>query len=212
MRRANGSSEAVHRRTWMPKYSARVALIICAFALLFARVTGQTAPVTLSGSEVAINCNSHSTSEVIFQAKASTDYTKNNVLIDTGAVFSDACVQIKTNVPSPEVSVNFTSGTRKVVVFCDKTGDDLYDVDASADGYETRQNNLITDINAAVGVYGDTGDAVNTGKNLTLAVKEGEFTTLNGNADSLTSSLSDCTGAGEYMAWNAAADDWSCQS
>jgi hypothetical protein len=194
----------------MPKYSARVALIICAFALLFARVTGQTAPVTLSGPEVSINCNSDSTSEVIFQAKASTDYTKNNVLIDTGAVFSDACVQIKTNVPSPEVSVNFTSGTRKVVVFCDKTDDDLYDVDASADGYETRQNNLIADINTAVGVYGDTGDTVNTGKNLTLAVKEGEFTTLNGNADSLTSSLSDCTGAGEYMAWNAAADDWSC--
>jgi len=191
----------------MPKYSARVALIICAFALLFARVTGQTAPVTLSGSEVSINCDSDSTSEVIFQAKASTDYTKNNVLIDTGAVFSDACVQIKTNVPSPEVSVNFTSGTRKVVVFCDKTGDDLYDVDASADGYETRQNNLIADINTAVGVYGDT---VNTGKNLTLADKEGEFTTLNGNADSLTSSLSDCTGAGEYMAWDADTDDWSC--
>jgi hypothetical protein len=207
MRRANGSSEAVHRRTWMPKYSARVALIICAFALLFARVTGQTAPVTLSDSEVSINCNSDSTSEVIFQAKASTDYTKNNVLIDTGAVFSDACVQIKTNVPSPEVSVNFTSGTQKVVVFCDKASDDLYDVNATADGYETRQNNLIADINATVGVYGDT---VNTGKNLTLAVKEGEFTTLNGNADSLTSSLSDCTGAGEYMAWNAAADDWSC--
>ena len=193
----------------MPKYSARVALIICAFALLFARVTGQTAPVTLSGSEVAINCNSHSTSEVIFQAKASTDYTKNNVLIDTGAVFSDACVQIKTNVPSPEVSVNFTSGTQKVVVFCDKASDNLYDVNATADGYETRQNELITDINDAVGVYGDTAD---TGKNLTLADKEGEFTTLNGNADSLTSSLSDCTGAGEYMVWNAAADDWSCQS
>ena len=191
----------------MPKYSARVALIICAFALLFARVTGQTAPVTLSGSEVSINCDSDSTSEVIFQAKASTDYTKNNVLIDTGAVFSDACVQIKTNVPSPEVSVNFTSGTQKVVVFCDKASDDLYDVNATADGYETRQNNLIADINAAVGVYGDT---VNTGKNLTLAVKEGEFTTLNGNADSLTSSLSDCTGAGEYMAWDADTDDWSC--
>ena len=191
----------------MPKYSARVALIICAFALLFARVTGQTAPVTLSGSEVSINCNSTSTSEVIFQAKASTDYTKNNVLIDTGAVFSDACVQIKTNVPSPEVSVNFTSGTQKVVVFCDKASDNLYDVNATADGYETRQNKLITDINAAVGVYGDT---VNTGKNLTLAVKEGNFTTLNSNADSLTSSLSDCIGAGEYMAWNATADDWSC--
>ena len=193
----------------MPKYSARVALIICAFALLFARVTGQTAPVTLSGPEVSINCNSDSTSEVIFQAKASTDYTKNNVLIDTGAVFSDACVQIKTNVPSPEVSVNFTSGTQKVVVFCDKASDDLYDVNATADGYETRQNELINDINDAVGVYGDTAD---TGKNLTLADKEDEFTTLNGNADSLTSSLSDCTGAGEYMAWNAAADDWSCQS
>ena len=191
----------------MPKYSARVALIICAFALLFARVTGQTAPVTLSGSEVAINCNSHSTSEVIFQAKASTDYTKNNVLIDTGAVFSDACVQIKTNVPSPEVSVNFTSGTQKVVVFCDKASDDLYDVNATADGYETRQNELINDINDAVGVYGDTAD---TGKNLTLADNEGEFTTLNGNADSLTSSLSDCTGAGEYMAWDADTDDWSC--
>jgi len=207
MRRANGSSEAVHRRTWMPKYSARVALIICAFALLFARVTGQTAPVTLSGSEVSINCNSTSTSEVIFQAKASTDYTKNNVLIDTGAVFSDACVQIKTNVPSPEVSVNFTSGTQKVVVFCDKASDDLYDVNATADGYETRQNELINDINDAVGVYGDTAD---TGKNLTLADKEDEFTTLNGNADSLTSSLSDCTGAGEYMAWDADTDDWSC--
>ena len=191
----------------MPKYSARVALIICAFALLFARVTGQTAPVTLSGPEVSINCNSDSTSEVIFQAKASTDYTKNNVLIDTGAVFSDACVQIKTNVPSPEVSVNFTSGTQKVVVFCDKASDDLYDVNATADGYETRQNELITDINDAVGVYGDTAD---TGKNLTLADKEGEFTTLNGNADSLTSSLSDCTGAGEYMAWDADTDDWSC--
>jgi len=207
MRRANGSSEAVHRRTWMPKYSARVALIICAFALLFARVTGQTAPVTLSGSEVSINCDSDSTSEVIFQAKASTDYTKNNVLIDTGAVFSDACVQIKTNVPSPEVSVNFTSGTQKVVVFCDKASDNLYDVNATADGYETRQNNLINDINDAVGVYGDTAD---TGKNLTLADKEGEFTTLNGNADSLTSSLSDCTGAGEYMAWDADTDDWYC--
>ena len=191
----------------MPKYSARVALIICAFALLFARVTGQTAPVTLSDSEVSINCDSDSTSEVIFQAKASTDYTKNNVLIDTGAVFSDACVQIKTNVPSPEVSVNFTSGTQKVVVFCDKASDDLYDVNATADGYETRQNNLINDINDAVGVYGDTAD---TGKNLTLADKEGEFTTLNGNADSLTSSLSDCTGAGEYMAWDADTDDWSC--
>jgi len=207
MRRANGSSEAVHRRTWMPKYSARVALIICAFALLFARVTGQTAPVTLSGPEVSINCDSDTTSEVIFQAKASTDYTKNNVLIDTGAVFSDACVQIKTNVPSPEVSVNFTSGTQKVVVFCDKASDNLYDVNATADGYETRQNNLINDINDAVGVYGDTAD---TGKNLTLAVKEGNFTTLNSNADSLTSSLSDCIGAGEYMAWNATADDWSC--
>ena len=191
----------------MPKYSARVALIICAFALLFARVTGQTAPVTLSGPEVSINCNSTSTSEVIFQAKASTDYTKNNVLIDTGAVFSDACVQIKTNVPSPEVSVNFTSGTQKVVVFCDKASDDLYDVNATADGYETRQNELINDINDAVGVYGDTAD---TGKNLTLADKEDEFTTLNGNADSLTSSLSDCTGAGEYMAWDADTDDWSC--
>jgi len=191
----------------MPKYSARVALIICAFALLFARVTGQTAPVTLSGSEVSINCDSDSTSEVIFQAKASTDYTKNNVLIDTGAVFSDACVQIKTNVPSPEVSVNFTSGTQKVVVFCDKASDDLYDVNATADGYETRQNELINDINDAVGVYGDTAD---TGKNLTLADKEDEFTTLNGNADSLTSSLSDCTGAGEYMAWDADTDDWSC--
>ena len=183
--------------------------MIYSLALLFARVSGQ-APVTKSGSEVLINCNSDTaTSEVIFQAKATDTYTKNKVSIDTGAVFSDECVQIKTDVPSPEVSVNFTSGSQKVVVFCDQTNDDLYDVDATADGYETRQNNLITDIQSAVGVYGDTPT---TGKNLTLADKEGDFTTLQTNADSLaaTNSLPDCTGTGQYMAWDATNDAWSC--
>ena len=211
MRRANGSREAAHRRTWMPTCSARVALMIYSLALLFARVTGQTAPVTKAGSVVSIDCNSDPTSEVIFQAKASATYTKNKVPIDTGAVFSDKCVQIKTDVPSPEVSVNFTSGTQKVVVFCDKTNDDLYDVDDSADGYETRQNNLITDVQNAAALYGDTPT---TGKNLTLADKEGDFTTLETNADSLAAanSLPDCTGTGEYMAWDATNDDWYCHS
>lgn len=187
--------------------------MIYSLALLFARVTGQTAPVTKSGSEVLINCNSSTaTSEVIFQAKASDTYTKNKVSIDTGAVLSDECVQIKTDIPSPDPAPgSFTSGTQKVVVFCDKTNDDLFDVNADADGLETRQNNLITDITTAVGDYGDraASGGVAEGKNRTITDIDGSFSGLNTNANSLTNNLDACT-AGQYMAWDATNDDWSC--
>ena len=214
MRRANVSREAIHRRTWMPTCSARVVLMIYSLALLFARVTGQTAPVTKAGSVVSIDCNSQSASEVIFQAKAETGFTSNDVNIDTGTVLSDKCVQIKTDIPSPDPSPgNFTSGSQKVVVFCNTASDDLYDVNATSVGYQTRQNNLIDDIATAVGVYGDTPT---TGKNLTLASTESAFTTVNTNAANLidtspnTPILPDCTGTGQYMAWDATNDDWSC--
>jgi hypothetical protein len=198
--------------------------MIYSLALLFARVTGQTPtpPVSVdaNGEVVSIDCNSDtSTSEVIFQAKTETGLTLTSmVTIDTDTVLIDKCVQIKTDIPIPDPSPgNFTSGSQKVVVFCDKANDDLYDVNATSVGYQTRQNNLITDIATAVGVYGDTPT---TGKNLTLAQTESAFTTVNTNAANLIDTstnnnnhiLPDCTGTGKFMAWDATNDVWYCHS
>jgi len=142
-----------------------------------------------------------------FYAASST--RKTTVTIDAGAVRSNACIEVHTDVPTSQVSQRFVSGSKNVVKFCEdgSTTDSLAAVSDRGSDAEDDQNTLIGYITGNQSYYDITvGSSGYDGTELTTA--QNKVDTLE-TTDVQGFQVTSPRGCATFLKWDGT-NTWSC--